>query len=410
MLYAIGSGSVWPVAVTGLPVLLLLPVIPLSIVALLSSLLMRVSVFSRHRETIVMALSMLLAIAYSVAVTMMNGSNQSPDQMILMLMNREGMMNRIMGIFPPASWALKGLTGNWGLLLLLAAVSGACAAGVIALAGPGYLNQALSSTEKTVVRTRKTAGGFNWKRHGSLAALHSLEWKEILRTPAWAYNALAGVVMFPLMISIGLFTGVSNGDPGGMEGFRQMIAQVDPGYAALVTAGVLMFGSMVNPAVSTAISREGGCWPFALTLPVRQRTRFLAKLLVGVEINMLCSALLAGVAFFLVRIQPLWLLAALAVAWLVSLSSGAISLWADAVRPQLTWSSEMEAIKKNFNQVFGMMLWVLLVALCVVPAVFLWKYGGGIAMLGAAGVAVIEAAVCVLLLFRQAEKHAVLRI
>ena len=212
------------------------------------------------------------------------------------------------------------------------------------------------------------------------------------------------------MISIGMLTGVSNADENGLEGFRMLIASVDQGYAAVVTAGVLMVGSMVNPAVSTAISREGGRWPFALTLPVQQKTRFLAKLMVGVEINLVCSALLAVVAWVLVRINPLWLLGALALSWLVSIASGAISLWVDAVRPQLTWASEMEAIKKNFNQVFGMLLWVVLVALCVIPAVFLWKHGSGITMLGIAGVALAETVVSLWLLFRQAEKHAVLRI
>ena len=57
-----------------------------------------------------------------------------------------------------------------------------------------------------------------------------------------------------------------------------------------------------------------------------------------------------------------------------------------------------------------MMLWVVLVALCVLPAVLLWKYGGAATLGGVAGVALIEAAVCVLLLFRQAEKHAVMKV
>lgn len=411
VLYAVGSGSAWPVALTGLPVLLMLPLIPLSLVSLVASLLMRISVFSRHRETIVMILSMGIAIAYSVGVTLMSGrSTSGPEELVKMLMSQEGLIQKLTGAFPPAEWALKGLTGNWGMLLLLAAVSAACVAGVIALVGPGYLNQALSSTEKTVVHSRRARGEFAWNRHGALSALHSLEWKEILRTPAWAYNALAGVVMFPLMISIGLIAGLSGAGKGGLEEFRGLIAQVDQGYAAVVTAGVLMFGSMVNPAVSTGISREGGRWPFALTLPVQQKTRFMAKLLVGVEINLICSTLLAIVAYVLVRIDPLWLLAALGVSWLVSLAAGAISLWVDAVRPQLSWASEMEAIKKNFNQVFGMLLWVVLVALCVVPAIFLWGKGSGVTMLGIAGVAVVETAVCMWLLFRQAEKHAVMRV
>ena len=410
VLYAVSCGSAWPVALTGLPVLLLLPVIPLSIVALIASLLMRISAFARHRETIVMALSMALAIAYSAGVTMTSGSSSSPDEVILMLMSREALMHRLTGFFPPVEWAMKGLTGNWAMLLLLVAVSAACAAAVLAIAGPGYLNQALSSTEKTVVRSKREKGEYAWNRHSILAALHGLEWKELMRTPAWAYNALAGVIMFPLMITIGMMTGISNADSSGLEGFRQLIAGLDQGYVAVVTAGILMFGSMVNPAVSTAISREGGRWPFALTLPVQQKTRFLAKLLVGVEINAFCSAELAVVAWVLIRSPLPWLLGALLTSWLISLAAGAISLWVDAVRPQLSWSSEMEAIKKNFNQVFGMMLWVVLVALCVIPAVALWEHGGGAALAGVASVALAEAAVSLLLLFRQAEKHAVLKV
>ena len=72
----------------------------------------------------------------------------------------------------------------------------------------GYLEQALSTSEKTVVH-RKVRGALNWKRNSRLAALHALEWKQLLRTPAWSYNALAGVVMFPLMMGVGLFAGFS---------------------------------------------------------------------------------------------------------------------------------------------------------------------------------------------------------
>ena len=409
VLYAIGTGSAWPVALTGLPVLLLTPLIPLSVVALLASLLMRISVFSRHRETIVMILSLLIAIGYSVLITLNNASGDDPGQAIAMMVTQNGFFDRLTGIFPPVGWAMEGLTGAWGQLLLYLAVSLACVAVIVALVGPGYLNQALSSTEKTVVH-RKARGAFGWKTGGALSALHALEWKELLRTPAWAYNALAGVVMFPLMICVGMLAGVSHSDTLGIEGLRNILADVDPGYIALVTSGVLMFGCMVNPAVSTAISREGGRWPFALTLPVRQQTRFLAKLLVGLEINTVCSVAIAVVAWVLIRMEILWLLAALAVSLLVGLASAALSLWVDAHRPQLNWSSEMEAIKKNFNQVFGMMLWVVQVALCVVPAIFLWNSGGGITLLAVAGVAVVEVAVSLLLLMRQTSRHETLQL
>ena len=106
----------------------------------------------------------------------------------------------------------------------------------------------------------------------------------------------------------------------------------------------------------------------------------------------------------------LWMLAALAVSMLVSLAAAAFSLWVDAMRPRLEWANEMEAIKKNFNQVFGMLLWVVLVGLCVIPAVLLWDRGGGIALLAVAGVALVECAAELLLLYRMSEKHAVLQV
>ena len=408
VMYAVGQGALWPVLATMLPVLLLLPVIPLSVVALIASLLMRVGAFSRHRESVVMALSVVVALAYSIGVTLMNSGNTSSMQsMVSLMVGPEGLVNRMLGIFPPAMWATRGLTGEAWMLLLFAAVSVACAAGVLLLAGPGYLNMALSSTEKTVIHKRK-GQGFGWKGSSAFRALHVLEWKQILRTPAWSYNSLLGVLMFPLMIAIGFISGFSKaGDT--MESLREAIGMADPAYVALVAAAVILFCAMVNPAVSTAISREGGCWPFALTLPVRQKTRFLAKLMVGVEINAVCMALVAAVAWYLVRMPLIWLLAAFGLATVIGLASATLSLWVDAMRPQLHWTTEMEAIKKNYNQVIGMMLWAVLTALCVIPAVLLWSSGGGAALLGTAGVAAAELAISAILLHRAAEKHAVLQ-
>ena len=410
VLYAIGQGGAWPLAATAIPVLLLLPMIPLSIVALLASLLMRVSFFSRHRDTIVMALSALLAIAYSVGVTMMNTGSTEPSEAIAMLIRPEGLLEKILGIFPPAMWAASGLTGNVGMLLLFAALSLACAAGVILLAGPGYLEQALSSTERTVIRRKKGKGKGKreWNISSAFRTLHTMEWRELLRTPAWAYNSLLGVVMFPLMICVGTVVGISRAEES-IGAIRELLAGVDPAYVALVTAAVMALGAMVNPAVSTAISREGGRWPFALTLPVRQRTRFMAKLMVGAEINLLCMGLIGAVAWFLVRMPIIWLLAAFLVAGMIGLAAAVISLWVDATRPQLSWTTEMEAIKKNFNQVIGMILWAVMTGLCVVPAVWLWNRSASLALTASGGLALLELVVSWLLLSRATDKNLVMQ-
>ncbi len=411
VLYAVGTGKWIPVALTALPVLFLLPMLPLAAVALVSSLLMRVSFFAKHRESIVMILSVALALAYSVGVTLLNsaapGEDGPYDYLVTLLTQDNALVMGLLDRFPPARWALDALAGDWVKMLLFAGVSVGSVALLILLVGPVYLEQALSSTERTVVKTKGVRHA-TWKMNSRFMALHLLEWKELLRTPAWAYNSLMGVVMFPVMIGIGFMAGFSRVE-GGLEFIRGQLAGVDPAYVAVITAAVLSMGAMVNPAVSTAISREGGRWPFALTLPVRQRTRFAAKLLLGEEVNLVCGLLLAGVAWFLVRMNILWLLAALVLSQVIGLASAAASLWVDATRPQLKWNSEMEAIKKNFNQVFGMLIWMAFLGLASVPAFFLWEKGGVIVMLACSGVALVELAVSLLLLNRVTEKHLVLQ-
>jgi hypothetical protein len=258
VLYAVKTGSALPVILTGIPVFLLTPVIPLALVALLSALLMRISAFARHRESITMGLSMAFAIAYSVAVTRFNSSSMDNNEAAVMsLLQENGMVSRMVSIFPPARWAVLGLYGDVYSLLLLAGISAAAVAAIILVIGPGYLEQALSSTERTVV-TRRNVGEARMERHSVLRTLHALEWKQLLRTPSWVYNGLAGVIMFPLMMGIGFVTGVSSA-PDGLPGLVELLKQVNPAYIIVFGAAIMCFGSMVNPVVSTAVSREKTC-------------------------------------------------------------------------------------------------------------------------------------------------------
>ena len=410
VLYMIRTRSVLPVALTGLPVFLLTPVIPLCIVALLSALLMRLSFVSRHRESITLILSMLIAVAYAAGVTMFSnrstGGQGAFAGLVTGLMQENGLMNQMLRVFPPAQWAANGLLGDMPKLLLLLGVSAAAVCAVVALVGPGYLDQALSTTEQTVV-TRKSRGRVSMEAHSVLRTLHALEWKQLLRTPSWLYNGLAGVIMFPLMIGIGMFTGLS-GSPEGLEGIRVLLAGVDPAYIVAFGAALLCMGSMVNPVVSTAISREGGNWPFALSLPVYQADRFMAKLLAGMEINLICSVLIAAVCLVLGRLSVPAVLGALLLALIVDWAVAAASLWVDARHPHFKWMNEMEAIKKNFNQVFGMLIWLAFVALCVGAGILCWRFGPTGFMLGILGMAMLQAILSTMLLFSVAPRTAVL--
>ncbi len=404
VLYAVKTGRVLPTALTAIPVWLLLPAIPLAAVSLLSALLMRISGFAKHREAVTMVLSMALAIAYSLLITRSNTSDGDLADTLSALLVENGLTDKVASILPPVKWAAHGFAGEVPMLLLFAAACAAAFAFTVILVGPGYLEQALASTEQTT--GGKGSRHAREMRSGSvLQALHATEWKRLLRTPAWVFNGLAGVIMFPLMFGVGISMGFAQS--GANETFAMLMTQIPPAYIAIFGGLLMAMGSMVNPVVSTAVSREGGNWPFALSLPVRQEDRYMAKLLVGMEINAICSVMIAIVLTVMGGL-PLWaVLLALLLSLVIDLAVAAISLWRDAYHPNFRWTNETQAIKQNFNQMWGMLYWLAAIALCCVPMFFLFEQPELLLVLMTA-IALAEMVLGCLLLDRSARNTAVL--
>ena len=407
VLYCLRTGRWLPSALTGLAVVLLSPVIPLAIVTLAASLLMRVSGFARHRETVVMVLTLVVSLAYSMGVTFL--SNRHPDTpdaefILKILTQREALLERVLSAFPPALWAARGFIGHLDSLALLAAVSFALTALVFLIAGPRYLSDALMQTEHTAAAP-KQAGSLRWASGSMFRALHTLEWRELLRTPAWALNGLTGLVLFPVMFCIGFISGTSSvGTEKVLADLRGLINGVHPGYLIPIFTGILSFGTMINPAVATAVSREGGRYPFAMTLPVPQLCRLRAKLAMGVEINIASTALVTAAAAILLRTAYGTLLISFLLSQIMGFAVAAITLSNDARRPILKWMNETQAIKNNFNSFLSMLLWLLGLALGAGVTVLCW--GAGPAVLLAAVIALLlaEGAAGVILLHKAARK------
>lgn len=375
VMYALERGTAWPYALTGLTVFLLSPVLPMAIVAALSSLLMRVSGFARHRETVMMGLSMLLAIGYSFAVTRFNSGaadEESVRQMVAAMSAENGVIRTMLNVFPPARWGADGFAGSWGSIALLLAVSLGAAALVWLIFGGDYLALALSASEVSAPGSTKVKKGrADLREKSSFRALHQLEWRMLLRTPTWMMNSFFGMIIMPVMVTVGFVSGFTNG--AGVEAAQIvpfLLDAVNPIYLCFGCGALASMVAMINPACATAVSREGGNYAFALTLPVRQTTRLWAKLAQGEEIN-LVGTLLMCVPLVIMG-APWWLIVITFIAAnLLGLASNAGSLAVDALHPQLKWTNETQAIKKNYHTLIGMALWVVLIALSVLIAILL---------------------------------------
>lgn len=120
----------------------------------------------------------------------------------------------------------------------------------------------------------------------------------------------------------------------------------------------------INPALSTAVTREGAGHSAMASLPLPARTIVRAKMAMGYSLSAL-GCLLAG--FTLVIIMPaLALHAGLAVilCLLYTYLCCALSLICDIRNPKLDWLTETEAIKQKSGSLIGLLIsWGLLIAL-----------------------------------------------
>ena len=344
--------------------------IPVAVVTLLATLIVRLTGGSRHRDAVMMIYSVLImVVVLTVEFSFMGRIPEDAGMayFIQLMLDKQALMRQVAQAFPPSWWAMQGLLGNAGSLLgYLACAVGAYGA-VWLLLGGGYLNRTLSLTENTV--RRKARKRREIRPHSPLFTLFLREWREILRTPVYAYNCLTGCIIMPLMLVGMYFGGREAAEADSLSVMlalaQGMLSQVPQAYLFLGLVAIMTFVCCINPAVDTAVSREGGRHMLSRMMPVSPRTQLQAKLLMGMTINLISA--IVGAAVFLCALPsfaPVILLALL-FTQVTNWGMSSFSLALDAARPKFHWRNEMQAIKQNGNIALGMLISFLLL---VVPA------------------------------------------
>ena len=334
--------------------------LPICVAAVLSTLLIRVSVLLRHREAILTVGGLVLMVLYfgfAMSVGSITGDTGAGGEMLVnLLTSNSARIQQFSQAFPPVGWAVRGMLGDWGQLLLFFASGLAAMAVLIAVLGIFYRRLSLLQSEAPVATGKKGLQKGSIAGKGSaLTALMKREIRQILRVPSYATNILPVCMMPALMIvMMGLFIFRDLGKEG--ETLEMALQQI-PG---VLTVGVLFllisFMADLNPALSTAVSREGRGHDFMLGLPVSPRTHILSKLLVGYGLSCLGIALSAvALVIFMPAVWKESVLACLLTLLFVFMTS-CLSLARDVKKPRLNWVTEQEAVKQNMGLLLSMLV------------------------------------------------------
>ena len=392
-------GTVW----------LLAAVLPICAAAILSAFLIRISVLWKRRELFMTVGGFALFIAYMIL--MMNVGSITGDSAAGGEMIRQFFLDnsvRISGMtqmFPPAGWAVRGMEGDWGQLALYAAASIAAAALVIAVLGVFYRKLALLQSETPQASGKKGIRKGSIREGSAFLANVRREALLILRVPSYAINILP-IVFMPVMMIVVL--GMSFSRNAGDGSLADLLGQLNrPEIVMCAIAAFIAYMSGMNPALSTAVTREGRGHDFIKALPVSPKTMIHAKFAVGYSLE-LFGVLAASVAMaFLLKGFYTEILMAFALCAVFCFGCACLALSRDVKKPKLDWVTEQEAVKQNFGVMISMLIsWGILIALAGLSYLMI-SSGWGIIPVFVVLLAVLTALACgmYMLLMKNVSKY-----
>ena len=346
---------------------LLVAILPICIAGLLSAFLIRISVLWKRRELIMTVGGFAIFIAYMILmmnVGSITGNSAEGGEMLKeFFMNNSARISGMTKMFPPAGWAAEGLLGDWGQLGLFVAVSISAAALLIGVLGIFYRKLSLLQSEAPSVQGKKGIQRGSIREGNAFRANVKREFMQILRVPSYAINILP-IVFMPVLIIVMIGTSIGRNAGDGQGGLQQLVGSLSPALIMCIIAVAIAYMAGMNPALSTAVTREGKGHDFIKALPVSARTLIHAKIAVGFGLEAL-GVVIAGIAIlFLMPGYVTEVILAVILCLVFCFGCSCLALSRDVKKPRLDWVTEQEAVKQNFGVLISMLVsWGILAAL-----------------------------------------------
>jgi len=350
----------------------ILPVIALSMAAVLMMAVMRFTSFGKNKQAFRFAGGIIaLALAIGLNIGMQNATKFTPEQLAALADGSSlvSVLERMFPGLPFASQALIGsntLSGLWNLLLFVL-----CSAAALAVfLGLGQLLyfKGLAGVTEAAGKRRLLSDEELDKRTAGTSATRSYiakELKMLTRSPIAFMNCVLMNLIWPVLVLVMVFT-----RGGSFAELSGVVASLNAGDAVAVLTGVAAFMSCANAVTSTAVSREGKQLYFMKYIPMPVGKQLMAKVYTGMLLSATGIVLLIVLAVAM-GVGVLTALPALALSLLAVVAGSLVGMLIDASRPKLDWLNEQQAIKQNVNVLLHMLAGVLIGTAIIVPVMLL---------------------------------------
>ena len=346
-----------PAVATAVLCTVLAPLAPAAVATLVSLALTSVAVRFRHAGAVQLVLSALLVAAVVAGSLALGRASSGVDDAVALVAmgDMAGVLSAaVASVYPPAAWAAAAVReGSVAGLLAFVALSLALPALVTLALAACYPSVNAAATSGPRRRARSVATS-----RAAASPLRSLTVKELRRIgsmPFYALNDCAGLILMVVAaVAIALFgvdallaSGVVNGVQLDARAVAAMRAQVD---AAL--PWVFGFCGAMSLTAGPSVSLEARASWLMLTAPVGAGTVLGSKLLANLVLGGVAAAV-SAVALLAGGTAPLLVLQCVTAAVGMLTGFASVALAIDASRPNLSWTSPSEVVKRGLPVMVG---------------------------------------------------------
>ena len=224
--------------------------------------------------------------------------------------------------------------------------------GVIGMFGGafGLVYLLLSRTFLKTVTTRRGGAGrkYKEKKVKSAPAIFALLKKELfrLKNPMILFNTALGSILFIILI-IFAFCNAELVNTINASG-------VDKGEIAVIVAVVLSFIAASNMITASSVSLEGENLWILKSAPIKTGAIFVAKILLQIALTCIPATFTTIIVCALLKIPPLLSLLVWLCVNVTACLCAELGLIVNLKLPNLTWTSEMVAVKQSLSVVVAM--------------------------------------------------------
>lgn len=340
-----GAGIVfW---VKGIVSLLFLPCAPFVVCALLSFLLAKLASLLNAKNLVMLIGSLLVVLAYMVAVMWLNGSSTADPEQVVPVMESINSVN----IFSPMF--TQAIMGSFAELLLYVAVEVVLLAAFVLIFAKSFasINASMNETRKG-----KRVKASHRQVRTPLQSLYRKELKSFFSSYMYVMNSGFGLILLAIAAIVLLFIG----DP--LAAVPELEGQSASLWTAII-AIVISFTVVLSNTCAPSISLEGKRFWIIKSMPVEMRDVLKSKLLVNLTLSLpvVVFALLMVVISGLLPLANVACLLALSVS--LALFTPLIGLISNLLFPRMDYKNDITALKSGGGVLLGILFGFLAVIL-----------------------------------------------